>query len=130
MTISPKQGDDIKASNKILQQSLAFPGSQTEQKLYHRSTFYANKDETPPTRFHPRRVGEDEEFQDRGSIEIHVPVSLKELPLCKDKTGGESRVFDYDLHINSKGESIHVEAFATETGEKVGKLQVGLKNLT
>lgn len=57
-------------------------------------------------------------------IKIHVPLALDELPLREDETGGESRVFDYDLHINSKGESIDVEAFSAETGGQVGKLRL------
>lgn len=111
------QGDSISSSDKVLQQTLAFPMSQTRDP-YHEATFYAHPDEEPPSNFDRR----NQEFQDWGTISIHVPISLDQLPLREDDIGGQSRVFDYDLHINSKGESINVVAFSAETGAKVGEL--------
>lgn len=69
-----------------------------------------------------RFVRRDRNFQEWGSISIHVPASLDQLPLREDDAGGRSHVFDYDLHINSKGESINIVAYSAETGEKVGEL--------
>lgn len=98
--------------------------NETEE-LAYRAKFYAHPSEEPPSRFGHNPGA----FRSWGTINIKVPVTGNQLPIREDNTGGESRIFDYDLHINCKGEGIHVAAFSVDTEERLKVGELALENI-
>lgn len=111
------QGDDISSCSKILPKVLTFEDG-AKGKASYEADFFAYTGEHPPARYH---TGEG--LEDCGTMKIQVPRRIEDLPLEDHGAICTTRVFNYDLHIQSSGVSVDITAATVgENSQEVGTL--------